>query len=134
MVVVFTIIAINYLILSLFCNLMGPLSHCICGIRFFGYAICQVLWLRYLPCFCHNDKSSYGFSKIIHHILIEAHQIKLFSNKCSLNLVFQIVWFYFNFLFNDGFITMLYSRATQLADRGPNPDLLSFKTGPRAPG
>ena len=28
----------------------------------------------------------------------------------------------------------VYSRATQLADRGPNPDFSSIDTGPQAPG
>ena len=28
----------------------------------------------------------------------------------------------------------VYTRATQLADRSQNPDLLSVKTGPQAPG
>ena len=32
------------------------------------------------------------------------------------------------------FMSILYSRATQLVDRGPNADLLSIETGPQAPG
>ena len=49
MVVVFIITESNYFAVSLFYNLMQPLSH-LC-LRFL------VLWLRYLPCFRHSDKS-----------------------------------------------------------------------------
>ena len=32
------------------------------------------------------------------------------------------------------YISILYNRATQMADRGPYPDLSSVETGPQAPG
>ena len=79
MVVAFTITRINYLVVSLFCDMVLPLSYVywpaiyICGIKLFG--------LRYLSCFRHSDKSGYGFPKIIHHIVVGAHQAELFSNK-----------------------------------------------------
>ena len=63
-------------------------------------------------CFRHGDKSGCSFSYVIHNILVEAYQAKLFSNKIfSLNSVLQIVNFVllFDFFLNLGFITLLYS-------------------------
>ena len=42
-------------------------------------------------------------------------------------------FFYSDMLDVKVFMSILYSRATQLADRGPNPDLSSVETGPQAP-
>ena len=42
MVVVFTITEINYLLASLFCDLERPVRIHICGMKFFGCAICLV--------------------------------------------------------------------------------------------
>ena len=84
MVVAFTITRINYLVASLFCVMLLPFSYAywpaiyICGIKLF--------WLRYLPCFLHNDKSGNDFPEIIHHILVGAHQAELFSNKTLRNI------------------------------------------------
>ena len=84
MVIDLTITQINYLVLCLFCDMVLPLSYVywptvyICGFKLF--------WLRYLPCFRHSDKSGYGFPKIIHHILVCAHQVELFSNKTLRNI------------------------------------------------
>ena len=84
MVVAFTITRMNYLVISLFCDMVLPLSYVywpavyICGIKLF--------WLRYLSCFRHSDKSGYGSPKIIHHILVGAHQAELFSNKTLRNI------------------------------------------------
>ena len=75
MVVAFTITRINYLVASLFCDMVLLLSYVywpaiyICGIKWF--------WLRYLPCFRHSDESGYGFPEIIHHIVVGAHQAEL---------------------------------------------------------
>ena len=87
MIVVFTITEINYLMASSLCDLVGPLWYL--------YLWYYILWLRYLPCFRHNDKRlRYSFLKAIHHILIRAHQAKLFLNIIfRLNSVLQIVWF-----------------------------------------
>ena len=64
-----------------------PIWVCLFCIIFVAF-----FWLRYLSCFRHNDKSGYGFPKFIHHILVGAHQAKLFSNKIfSRNSVLQIV-------------------------------------------
>ena len=65
MIVAFTIAEINYSVVSLFCDLLWPLSY--------SYLRYQVLWMRYLPCFRNSDKSGCGFSKVIHHILVGAH-------------------------------------------------------------
>ena len=79
MVVAFTITRINYLVVSLFCNMVLPLSYAylpavyICGIELFG--------LRYLSCFRHSDKSGCGFLKIIHHSLLGAHHAELFKKN-----------------------------------------------------
>ena len=70
MVVAFTIAEITYLIVSLFRDLVLPFSWL--------YLWYQIVWLRYLPCFQHNDKSGHAFSKIIHHILVKALQAELF--------------------------------------------------------
>ena len=84
MVVAFTITRMNYLVVSLFWNMVLPLFNVywpavhICGIKLF--------WLRYLSCFWRSDKSGYGFPKIIYHILVGAHQTKLFSNKTLRNI------------------------------------------------
>ena len=75
MVVAFTITRINYLVVSLFCDMVLPLSYVywpaiyICGIKLF--------WLGYSSCFRHSDKSGYDFPKIIHHILVGVHQLRL---------------------------------------------------------
>ena len=42
MVVAFTMTEINYLVVSLFCNVVLPFSICICGIKLIGCAICLV--------------------------------------------------------------------------------------------
>ena len=84
MVVAFRITRINDLVVSLFCDMGLPLFYAywptihICGIKLF--------WLRYLSCFWHSDESGYGFPKIIHHILVGAHQAELFSNKTLRNI------------------------------------------------
>ena len=60
---------------GLFCDLNLSISYLFLEycIKFFGCAIYLV--------FRHSNKSGYGFPKIIHHILVGAHQVKLFSNK-----------------------------------------------------
>ena len=61
MVVAFTIIDINYLMVSLFCQLVLPLSHLYFGIPIYIY-ICGIkflIWLRYRSCFRQSDKSGY---------------------------------------------------------------------------
>ena len=84
MVVAFTITQINYLVVSLSCNVVLPLSYVcwpavyICGIKLF--------WLHYLSCLRHSDESGYGFHKLIYHILVGAYQAKLFSNKTLRNI------------------------------------------------
>ena len=60
----------------------------------------------FLPCFQHSGKSGYGFSKVIHDILVGAHHTKLFLNKMFLlNAVLQYVRFmvYVDFFLNLGF-------------------------------
>ena len=49
----------------------------------FSNYICDVkiVWLSCLSCFRHSDKNDYGFPKIIHHILVGAHQICYFQTK-----------------------------------------------------
>ena len=42
MVFVLTVTETNYLLVSLFCDLVGPFPIYICGIKFFGFAICLV--------------------------------------------------------------------------------------------
>ncbi len=80
MVVAFTMTDLNYLLVSLFCNL----------VHFFSYLYFVVL--SSLPCFQHSGKSGYAIPKIICHILVRANQAKLFSNKIfPLNSVLQIV-------------------------------------------
>ena len=82
MVVAFTITRINYLVASLFCDMVLPLSYVywpaiiICGTGI------KLFWLRYLSCFRHSDKSGYGFPEIIHYLSVGAHQVKIFPNKC----------------------------------------------------
>ena len=87
----------NYLKVSLFCDSLRPLLY--------FYLRYQVLCLRYLPCFRHSANAAMPFPKLIYHILVGAHQAKLFSNKIfALNLVFELLGlrFYFDFLFNLG--------------------------------
>ena len=76
MVSAFAFTEINYLLVSLLCDLARPLSR--------SYLRCLVPWLRYLPCFWHSDKSGYGFPKVFHHILVGANYINYFHTKCSL--------------------------------------------------
>ena len=63
----------RYLVVSLHCYLVRPLSYL--------HLWYLVLWLRYLPCFRHSDKSGHAFADVIHRILVGAHQAKLFANK-----------------------------------------------------
>ena len=75
-----------------------PFPVYICGISFFGYAICLVLGI---PC-----KAAMGSPKIIHHILVGTHQAELFSNKSSLSIQFYRLLglcFYVDFSLNLGF-------------------------------
>ena len=84
--VVFTIKELSYLVVTLFCDLLRP--------RLCLYLSYLLLCLRYLPCFRHNNKNGYAFTR--HHLLhlVEAHQAKIFSNKIlSLNSVLQIARF-----------------------------------------
>ena len=87
MVVVFTITEINYLLVSLFFDLVPTILYlymCICSIKFFDCAICLVSGLA--------TKSAMPSLKVIHHILEGAHQAELFSNQIfSLNSVLQSV-------------------------------------------
>ena len=97
MVAVFTIAVINYLVVSLFYDLVRPFCIYICTIKFFGYTICLVSSMA--------RKAAMPSPKIIHHIVVAAHHAKLFSNKIfSLNSILQIVglWLYFDFFLNSG--------------------------------
>ena len=86
MVVVFTIIEINYLVVSLFFDLVWAICIYVCDIKFFDCAICHVSGIA--------TKLAMPLLKVIHHILEGAHQAELFSNKIfSHNLVLQIVLF-----------------------------------------
>ena len=72
MAVAFTMTEVNYLMVSLFCDL----------VRFFSYSYFVVL---------SSLASLLAFPKFIPHILVRAHRAKLFSNKIfSLNSVLQI--------------------------------------------
>ena len=55
MVVVFTITEINYLVVSLFFDLVRVILYL--------YLWYKVLWLRYLPCFWHSNKIDYAFAQ-----------------------------------------------------------------------
>ena len=82
--VAFTITEINALLVSLFFDLVRPLS-CL-------YLWYLVLWLRYLPCFRYIGNSENGIPKVIYHILVGAHQANIFVNKIfSPNSVLKIV-------------------------------------------
>ena len=72
MVVVFKIKEINYLTVSLFCDLVRPLSFSCLWYEDFGC---------YLPCLWHSDKSSYGFPKVIYDFQVGGHQAQLFSTN-----------------------------------------------------
>ena len=86
MVVVFIITERNFLVVSLFSIWCGPFCIYIYGIKFFDCAIRLVSGIA--------TKSAIPSLKVIHHILVGAHQAELFSNKIfSLNLVLQIVLF-----------------------------------------
>ena len=76
MVVAFKITEINYSMVSIFCDVVRPLSYL--------YFRCYVLWLRHLPCFRHSGKSGYGLPEFIHDLLVGVHQPGLFSKKYSL--------------------------------------------------
>ena len=86
MVVIFTIIEINYLVVSLFSIWCGPFCIYICGIRFFDCAICFVSGIA--------TKLAMPSLKVIYYILKVVHQAELFSNKIfSLNSLLQFVLF-----------------------------------------
>ena len=73
MVVAYTITEINYLPVSLFWDVVLPLSYL--------YLWYLVLWLRYLSCFRHSDKSGYGFPKIIYLILVASIRSSYFQTN-----------------------------------------------------
>ena len=85
-VAVFTITETVYLMLSLFYDLVLTLSYL--------YLWYQVLWLCYLPCFRHSDKTGYGYDKS--HLPYSgknpSYQVS-FKEGLSLNSFLQIVRF-----------------------------------------
>ena len=122
MVVAFTVIQINYLVVCLFsmCCCLFPIY--ICGIKF-------LLWQRCLFCFRHSDKSGFGFPKIIHHILVGAHQAEIFSKKYSIYNQFYkllLLGFYFDFLLNLGF----YYKAVENRHKYRNRQHISIRKYP----
>ena len=84
MMVVFSIKEINCLVVSLFHDLVRPLS-CLCWwYQVFGCAISLVFGIA--------TKASMPLPKIIHHVVVGARRAKLFSNEIfSLNSVLGIV-------------------------------------------
>ena len=85
--VVFTITEINCLVESLFFDFVRAILYLyICGVKFFD---CTLRFVSGIA-----TKSAMPSLKVIHHILEEAHQAELFSNKIFfLNSVLQIVLF-----------------------------------------
>ena len=58
-----------------------------------------------MACFRHDDKSSYGLPRLIHHIQVGAHHNKLFSNKIFPYIQFYKLlglWLYFDFFLTLG--------------------------------
>ena len=93
--VVFIITEINYLVVSLFCDLVRAILYLY---LWYQVHIALFIWvisrLRYSPCFWHSDKIGYAFTQSHSSHSRRSHHNELFSNKTfSQNSILQIIFF-----------------------------------------